>query len=169
MAEEQEASNEGDSIPEYEEAGEIEHSTQIPPAIPDEAQGTTTTSLDDYPDEDENLPDVTINLYINDGPGDVTAPADMSQAILTDIYGNSVTQSAVIDYTTTLTDSVYTELITNGTETGGKGLFGKFIWFKISCNYKQTKEERTNRRLFTRCLRACESTSKSKQEKITRN
>ncbi|CAF1516702.1 unnamed protein product [Adineta ricciae] len=142
MTDAQDASNEADPGPDYDPENDVDPTTQVPPAIPDEAQGTTIPSSDDYADEDEVLPDVTINLYINDGPGDVTATPAISQAILTDIYGNPITQSNVIDYTTTLTDSLYTDLITNGTETDGKGLFGKFIWFKISRNYKQTKEKK---------------------------
>ncbi|CAF1662094.1 unnamed protein product [Adineta ricciae] len=131
MADEQDASNEGDPVPDYGSADDADSAAQASTAIPDEAQEATTPISNDYADEDEDLPDVTINLYINDGPGDVTVPADISQAILTDIYGNPVTQSPAIDFTTSIADIFNTEMITNETATGGKGLFGVWTWNKI--------------------------------------
>ncbi|UJR24586.1 hypothetical protein I4U23_005961 [Adineta vaga] len=135
MADDQEAASEEENVPDYGTDDILETTTQ-PPAIVDEVQLTTTATLDDFADDEEDLPDVTVNLFINDdGTGDVTVPSDIVQLGLTDIYGNPITSTSwvdtVHDYTAAITQGVSDELNGNGTSIGGKGWFGPWTWNKI--------------------------------------
>ncbi len=82
--------------------------------------------------EDEPLPDVTVNLYINDEADGLVIPNDLVNAGLTDEYGNLITPTtpslsdSINDYTASISQGVYDELTTNGTNIGGKQWWGKF-------------------------------------------
>ena len=137
MADEQETSNEEGEVPDY-DADETETTTTFlttttpVPVIEEEA--TTTSVIEDYADE-EPLPDVTVNLYINELPEGVVLPTDLVNVGMTDMYGRAITPSTtpwsdlVTDYTSSITQGVYTEL--NGTDIGGKRWLGKLSTQKI--------------------------------------
>lgn len=82
----------------------------------------------DYDDEGP-LPDVTVNLYINELPD-----AAVTDAVnyLTDDYGNPVGgwSKAVQDYTTTIAQDLVDGLEGNGTTTGKQGWLGSWSWSK---------------------------------------
>jgi hypothetical protein len=141
MATDQDASNdlgEDDGVIDYDSPNTDDINglpTTTPPAI---IEDPANPPGEDYAD-DEELPDVTVNLVINDDlPGGATLPSDLVDAGLTDIYGNPITSKpwtdSIDDYTKAITQGITDELITNGTDTAsGKGFWGKFFKTKISC------------------------------------
>lgn len=89
---------------------------------------------DEY-DDDEPLPDVTVNLVIN-GDGENVNPdglvTDIVNAGLTDEIGKLATTTPSITdtvdrYTAAITQGVFDEFQNNGTAIEEKGFWGKFI------------------------------------------
>jgi hypothetical protein len=125
MADDQDTYAEEDNAPAY-----FDSSTVVGPLV-DDTVTVSTAVPEDYVDDD-SLPDVMVNLIINDLPGDSnTLPADLVNAGVTDWYGNSITPPTTLidsinDYASTVTQELYTEMIGNETNIGSKGWFGKF-------------------------------------------
>jgi hypothetical protein len=147
MADDQDTSNDGGEegeVPEYAE-DDIASTTLPPPPPTAEVDAFVTNPVvEDYADE-ENLPDFTVNLIINDGP-------DLLDAAVTDMYGNIIPRAttpwtdSINGYTGAITQEVYNEL--NGTDTaGGKGFFGKFIDQKSDANQRK-KEKKKETQVF---------------------
>jgi len=82
-------------------------------------------------DYEEDLPDVTVKLYVNVDPDGPIIPNDLVNAGITDMYGNLIPQAtpswrdSVDGYAGGITQGIYDGL--NGTDTRGKGWMGKFI------------------------------------------
>ena len=110
------------------DTADIAGTTAVPqPQPPPIAEGENNF-VEDYPEDDEPLPDVTVNLIINDQPDGVTG--DIATAYITDEFGNVITttptwREGVDGYIATISQGIQDELTGNQTTVGGKGFFGK--------------------------------------------
>ena len=90
----------------------------------------SSTTIGDYADDDEIIPDYIVNLNVNEAPADATFPSDLVNAVITDRYGNPIAgrTSTLIDSINGYTTAIYDELNGNGTAItgGGKRWWGKF-------------------------------------------
>ena len=104
----------------------------------DDVSATTTatigqessTTIEDYADDDEPIPDYIVNLNVNEAPADSTFSSDLVNAVITDTNGNPIAgrTSTLIDSINGYTTALYDELNGNGTAItdGGKRWWGKF-------------------------------------------
>jgi hypothetical protein len=123
----------------------------LPPPAPPIIEEGGNSVIEDYPNEDEPLPDFHVKLIINDEPDGVPV-TDIVTAAITDELGNVITttptwKDAIDDYTATITQVIQDEVTGNGTTVGGKGWLGK----------SSIEEQRERKRKFQVCVSRCAS------------
>ena len=115
MADDQDSSNDVGDAGDAQEVPDYGDDTSATASF----DSTTTSLLNEYDDDNEEIQDFVVNLVVNEQPDGAIA-----DAVVTDIYGNTKITDAINDYTTAL----YDELSGNSTAiTGGKRWWGKFV------------------------------------------
>jgi hypothetical protein len=142
MADEQGGQNEEGEFDDYEgndpndgndngETADVAGTTAVvpqpPPPPPVDGEGGNSV-VEDYPEDDEPLPDFHVKLIINDQLDGYAT--DIVTAAITDEFGNPITptttwRDSIDGYTQAITQGIQDELTGNQTTVGGKGFFGK--------------------------------------------
>jgi len=151
MADDQDAQNEGAEgedldgaeLPDYDASVTIPIATTTAPIENETVNPESVVNPEnpvipvdgDYPDE--SAEDYVVKLYVNADPPGSTISPDLVNAAITDIYGNKIPTTTLIDsingYTSAITQEVLDELNGNGTgiSRGGKGWWGSWSTLKI--------------------------------------